>query len=198
MAEKTNKKKTSRDIQAAKSRKRIYEAALAIMVEKGFDETSINDICKSADCSVGAFYHHFPSKDSILEETFRIADKDFDGWKNFPHIKLKGHDLILAYMQSYAELVMQSGLEFSKRFYTGKNKVFIRRGRPMQTRLIEIVSDAMNKKEISLTVSAEKCCENLFLCARGVVLHWCLHEGEFDLKTKMTEISGTILRGMEL
>ncbi len=171
---------------------------MAIMVEKGFDETSIGDICKSAQCSVGAFYHHFPSKDSILEETFRLADKDFDGWKSLNHKGLKGRDLILEYMRSYAELSIQSGLEFSKRFYTSKNKVFIRKGRPMQTKLIEIIETAIMNKEIDLNVSPEECCENLFICARGVVLHWCLHEGQFDIREKMVEISDAVLKGMEL
>jgi AcrR family transcriptional regulator len=197
MAEQSQKRRTSRDIQAEKSRKRIYEAALAIMTEKGFDETSIGDICRSAGCSVGAFYHHFPSKESILEETFRLADRDFEGWIKLSDGSLGGRELILTYMESYAELNIRSGLEFIKQFYTSKNKVFIRKGRSMQTKLIEIIAGAVERGEIRLTVTPEECCENIFVCARGVVLHWGLHEGQFDLKKKMVEMVGYILKGME-
>lgn len=100
-------------------------------------------------------------------------------------------------MESYAQLIINSGLEFIKQFYTSKNKVFIRKGRSMQTRLIEIITHAVERKEIRLGLSPEECCEKLFICARGVVLHWGLHEGQFDLKKEMVRMTDFLLKGME-
>lgn len=191
------KKKTSREKQAELTKQRIYDVGLALFSEKGFDETSIVEICKSADCSVGAFYHYFPSKDSILEETFRIADDDFNAWNKDRAMKSRGRDAVLEYMNTYAELVIKSGLEFSKRFYTWKNKTFIKKGRPMQTRLIELIHEEVESGNIILTVSPEEACEWLFVCARGVVFHWCLYEGDFDLKKRIQKASDRALRGIE-
>lgn len=193
------KEKTSRKRQAEQSKNRIYDAAISIFAEKGFDHTSINDICKKAGCSVGAFYHHFPTKDSILEETFRIADEQFSGWQIINSQDINGYEMIVAYMKAYAEQVSRiSGLEFSKRFYNTDNKIFIRKGRSMQSRLIDIIQSAMTKGDISLELSAEEACDWLFIGARGLVFHWCLNEGEFDLVEKMEIYAKRALRGISI
>ena len=192
------KKKTSRAIKAEKSRERIYDAAFSLIAEKGFNETSIADICRKADCSVGAFYHHFPSKDSILEETFRLADIDDDRWSILNQSDLSGKDQVLMYMASYADLVLETGLDFTKRFYNNGNKTFIKKGRPMHTRLVRIISTAVEKGDLTVKDSPEAVCEKIFMCARGVVFHWCLHEGDFDLKSEMLEMVESVLCGQEM
>ena len=50
---------TSRDEQRIETRKRIYDAAIELFLEKGFETVTIEDIRKKAKVSVGAFYHHF-------------------------------------------------------------------------------------------------------------------------------------------
>lgn len=53
------------DEHMAARRRQILDAALRCFVERGFHRTSILDICKAADLSVGAVYTHFKSKRMI-------------------------------------------------------------------------------------------------------------------------------------
>jgi AcrR family transcriptional regulator len=46
--------------------RRIYLVALDLFRARGFDETTMRDVAKGAGLSLGAAYHHFTSKDSIL------------------------------------------------------------------------------------------------------------------------------------
>jgi AcrR family transcriptional regulator len=48
------------------TRDRIYNAALALFRERGFDATTMRDIAAAADMSLGAAYHYFPSKEAIV------------------------------------------------------------------------------------------------------------------------------------
>ncbi len=48
------------------TRKRILAAALDCFSRKGYDATSLADICTEAGVSKGAFYHHFPTKQAIF------------------------------------------------------------------------------------------------------------------------------------
>lgn len=189
--------KTSRDLQAELSKRRIYDAGIELFSEYGFDQTSVSDICRKAGCSVGAFYHHFSSKENILEETFRIADEQFNERNRNREVAPATRDAVIQYMEEYATLVVSSGLEFTKRFYTWKNKVFIREGRPMQTGLVDLLRRCTEHDEIALTVSPEEACEWIFVCARGVVFHWCLHEGSFDLVARMRDAITRVLSGIE-
>jgi AcrR family transcriptional regulator len=48
------------------TRDRIYNAALTLFRERGFDATTMRDVAAAADMSLGAAYHYFPSKDAIV------------------------------------------------------------------------------------------------------------------------------------
>jgi AcrR family transcriptional regulator len=48
-------------------RRELLDHAQALFFERGYDATSVNDVIAMAGISKGAFYHHFPSKESLLE-----------------------------------------------------------------------------------------------------------------------------------
>jgi AcrR family transcriptional regulator len=56
-------------------KERIIEIGYDLFAENGYDKTSVAQIIKEAGTSKGGFYHHFKSKEDILEIiTFRYID----------------------------------------------------------------------------------------------------------------------------
>jgi AcrR family transcriptional regulator len=55
-----------RQRRSAEIRERLFNAALHLFSEKGFAETTVEDITNVADVGKGTFFNHFPSKDHIL------------------------------------------------------------------------------------------------------------------------------------
>ena len=54
---------------------RILDVAMVLFLEKGYDNTTIQDIVDAlGDLSKGAIYHHFKSKEEIIEA---LGDKLF-------------------------------------------------------------------------------------------------------------------------
>src|SRR6266581_6245169 len=49
-----------------RKREALLEKALALFAERGYEQTSIEQIARSADVAVGGFYQHFTSKRQIL------------------------------------------------------------------------------------------------------------------------------------
>jgi AcrR family transcriptional regulator len=47
-------------------RERLFRAALNLFAQKGFIETTVEDITDGADVGKGTFFNYFPSKDHIL------------------------------------------------------------------------------------------------------------------------------------
>jgi TetR/AcrR family transcriptional regulator, fatty acid metabolism regulator protein len=198
---------------AVESRSRIYEAAIAVIVEKGFEAASIKDIVARAGVSVGAFYHHFASKDAILEENFRLADERFTHFATRSRQKFHADDgdagwlelegataaeRIVDYLGRYGRFVETiTGLDLSLRIYTPRNKLLVKKGRPMQTVLATIIAEAMASGELRTDLGAEKASEWLFIGARGVALHWCLKDGSFNLETAMRDYARRALKGIE-
>ena len=61
----------------AQTRENLITAAQHLMLERGYSATGINDICKEAGVSKGAFYHSFASKEDLavvaLHDYYRVG-----------------------------------------------------------------------------------------------------------------------------
>jgi AcrR family transcriptional regulator len=55
-----------RQRRSADIRERLFLAALDLFAQKGFTETTVEDITEAADVGKGTFFNYFPSKDHIL------------------------------------------------------------------------------------------------------------------------------------
>jgi AcrR family transcriptional regulator len=55
-----------RQRRSAETRERLFRSALDLFAQKGFAETTVEDITEAADVGKGTFFNYFPSKDHIL------------------------------------------------------------------------------------------------------------------------------------
>ncbi len=56
---------------AEDTRRKIYEAAMSLFREKGFDDTTMRDIASKAGVALGGAYYYFSSKDAIVLAFYR-------------------------------------------------------------------------------------------------------------------------------
>ena len=68
-------KKLTRKEQAQLTKKNIYEAAIALIQEKGFENISIEDITTKANTAKGTFYLYFKSKQDLIYHTIYMYDE---------------------------------------------------------------------------------------------------------------------------
>lgn len=61
------------------TRRRIFEAAVSLFREKGFEATTVDEITERADVGRGTFFNYFPKKESVLawlsEEKLLVAEQ---------------------------------------------------------------------------------------------------------------------------
>ena len=55
-----------RERRRLETRERLYRAALELFGERGFLETTVEDITESADVGKGTFFNYFPTKEHVL------------------------------------------------------------------------------------------------------------------------------------
>ena len=48
------------------TRKRLYEKAITLISERGYEATTLRDVAQAADVSVGLIYRYFPSKRAVV------------------------------------------------------------------------------------------------------------------------------------
>ncbi|WMJ77776.1 TetR/AcrR family transcriptional regulator [Sedimentibacter sp. MB35-C1] len=171
----------SRSIQAKKTKEKIYNISIKLFKSKGFDNVTIQDIAKAANVSVGLFYNYYKSKNDILLQQYVKADEIFN---EFVSNGIKGctsKEKIKNYMLFYIEFVEEQPFDFIKILYNNSNTLFIKEGRAMQTLLNPIIEEAIDAGEITVPMKVNEINEYLYQGMRGLIFHWCLYNGSFDI-----------------
>jgi AcrR family transcriptional regulator len=187
---------TKRQIQAQNTQEIIYKTALEMMEEKGFQNLKVEEICKTAGVSIGSFYNCFKSKNDILNEVFRQIDEYF---KNEVEEKFKSgssFDRIRIYFKIYADYNVDRGIEFVKQLYGVRNNLFITKGRYLQKVLQDIIEDGQKSGEITMSMTSDEIVEFLFVSVRGIIYHWCLYDGQFDLVERISDYTNRLLKSI--
>ncbi|HEY3425143.1 MAG TPA: TetR/AcrR family transcriptional regulator [Negativicutes bacterium] len=177
---------TNRQIQAINTKNKIYQVAIHLLEKKGYENITIGEICNDAGVSVGSFYKYFESKNDILTEIYKRADDYF--YNEVIHSLTSTHtlDQIIEYFDYYAKYNEAVGVDTMRQLYNAaNNKMFVKKGRYMQTLLQEIIEKGQDKKEISEEMTIEQITEYLFITARGIIYDWCLHDGQYNLTNAM-------------
>lgn len=180
-----NERYTARQLQAQKTKNKLYKISIELLEKQGYEKLKIEDICKKAGVSVGSFYNYFNSKNDILVEVYKRADNYF---KNEVENNIKSVNILdkivefFDYYGNYNDLV---GIDIMKQLYNSNNKLFPQKGRFMQTLLESLILEGQNKNEISFHMTSEEICNYLFISARGIVYDWCIHNGTYNLKDSM-------------
>jgi AcrR family transcriptional regulator len=59
------------------ARDRLYETAIRMISERGYEATTLREIASEADVSVGLLYRYFPSKQAVIVALYDELSKDF-------------------------------------------------------------------------------------------------------------------------
>jgi AcrR family transcriptional regulator len=69
--------RTGQQSRSQKTQESLLDAAAVLFSEKGVDATSVADVAARAGCSVGAVYHHFRDKKTLLYAVFDRMSEEF-------------------------------------------------------------------------------------------------------------------------
>lgn len=186
--------------QAMETRIKILEIALELFKEKGMHAVKVTDICQEAGVSVGAFYHHFPSKESIIERGYQSIDAYIEEkLRNLSFIDY--HDKILSLFRE-ANLFMESlGWKFIGDVYkytlTTGNKYTLSGQRFPYRFIQESLEEGVASGALPIEIDPPQAAAFLMKLVRGVTFDWCICEGSYSLAEEAAKIVEIILKEYE-
>lgn len=190
---------TTRQKQAVASKLKISEIAIDLMRKKGFEGVTIREICKKAGVSIGAFYHHFESKEKIIEHVFReiegmaeqrvqskIYNNSIDEINAIltESCKILQHELGWAFVaQSYKLIISRQerySLSSERYAYSG---------------IKNAIEKGIKKGELNETTDPKFLSVLIMRLSRGTMIDWCIREGEFELSEAVVKDVEALLSG---
>lgn len=176
-------------------RDRMFEAAVELFVEQGFDETSMDDIAERAGLARTTVFNHFPRKVAFLEEwTLRRRQRAAQSFKGSDRTRRSARTLLGNYFAALAEVNLETRVETSAIMPLGVRQTDILLDHPLSRDLAALIEDADTALAPSATPTQVG--RLLALGYFSAVTRWVAVEPEpFDLAAELAAILDTVLDG---
>lgn len=197
-----NKPLTSRQVNAMKTKKILFNTAKKLFSEKGYYNVTIEEITKKAGTSKGTFYTHYKSKQQIIEEQFKQQDNHYLDL-NLELSKLVTFtDKILFFIEDMykyfnTEFELIHVIYSTQLSYQNKDTFIINENRPLYLILNQIIKDGQEAGEFKDDINPSELTKLINRSIRGTLYDWCLYNGEFDLLESGMELLSIIIEGIK-
>ena len=182
-------------------KKTIVDVIVKLMDEEGMKNVTIKNICDHANISIGAFYHYFNSKDSVVDEMYQVMDEYF----------LYNKDPIVGHFttnEDIIDFVSHFGL-FIEQWGYYANLLIIRTSieNPVENKLAQprrvyevlkdIVLIGIEEKNFSLTMDIDDFISTVFITIRAYLLEWVKKGNDYPVKENMVRHIKWVLQSIE-
>lgn len=189
---------------AIHTKNKLFETAVELIKENGYDNVTISDICEKAGVAKGTFYVHYKSKEDIVKESYYsdmsefvlnqynilISQNEKMGIKEkiekflMSEIMFTNHVGYMvtcrAYVTNLTECISKDSKHFERREFTKKLKMLILEG--------------INQNVFETNQNVEDVFLYLESFTRGLMASWCFSNGEFDIVEKGEKYISEILK----
>ncbi len=190
MEERTNRQK-----QAAATKQKIFRCAVELFAQKSYENVTIQDICRKAEVSVGAFYHHFGSKELIINEGYRLFDQQSEAkWEEgHPEEPLEQVQFLIGEQaRSMEQMGAMASLQYFKNQLSCAEKYILDPERFFNKAIRQAIESAVTSG--LLAGEAEELAEDILGLSRGIIYDWCLHEGAYSLWEREQRVLGMVFK----
>ena len=190
---------TKRQLQALETKNKIYNAAIAIINEKGFNNISIEDITTYANVAKGSFYTYFESKEALVFYTFKQSDEVYE--KAFQKVKDKD------FLSRIVHFIKISYKEYEKRgkgiikamvsnYFTFPDYNFYSKDRDLLKCLNKLIEQGKEQAVLDEDIPTYKYVNLILSTLVGVEVMWCIDDQGSSLSDMIAEAVHVTAMGM--
>ena len=177
-----------------KTKSKITKVAWQLFHEKGYSETTIDDIIAASGTSKGSFYHYYSSKDELLsslsdlfdakyEEVMQTLDQDMNSYDKLLFLCYSVHDMI----EKEIPIGLLSSL-YSSQVVTKGDKHLQNQDRYYFQIITQIIDEGQQRGQITKEMSVRDIQRLYTLAERAIIYDYCICNGNYSLGEYTREI----------
>lgn len=186
------RRKGQKSAKSDKTRERIYQAAMELFRERGFDQATMRDIAGKAGVALGATYYYFRSKEEIVMRFYGELQADNRAYLDDPAVQ-GAKDLEEQVKKIFHHHLDQ--LQANRHFLSGLFRQasnpesplspFSQETRSFREGHIEVLRQVIAKTDMRIDSRlAEYLPKLLWLYFMGIILFWFYDRSEAQRKTR--------------
>ena len=179
---------------ARRTRDHILAQGMALMKERGYQGTTIRDICEAAEVSVGTFYAYFKDKGELFQYNFHEKGPAF---ANFLTVSLTGStacERIMSFVRYYAWLNIGTDREELEHMFLDPELKSFPGNLEAYDVLYSVVTEGQRTGEITDRLDANRIVDMIRVFQRGCVYEWVMGGRGFDLEERLCSYVGQLVQ----
>ncbi len=176
---------TKRQEAAEKNRQKLIDSGRKLIMEKGFDNVSVEDITKDCGLAKGTFYTYFKSKEDLVQlinnNPFEKLEDEVAAMAERPLMEQLNY-----YMINFMEYIENSGIQMARQW---TKNVIDPNARNINNSfskleydtgcLREILVRALSKGKLAKDTPVDTLTNFLINTLYGMMVCWCMSDGKF-------------------
>lgn len=166
---------------------KIARVAWKLFQEKGYDNTTIDEIILQSGTSKGSFYHYYSSKDELLsalpeifdakyEEVIQTLDPEMDSFEKLLQLCYSVHDMI----DEEVPVGLLASL-YSSQVVTRGDRHLLDQNRFYYRMIHQLVDEGQRRGQITTELPYYEIGRLYVLCERAIIYDYCISNGNYSL-----------------
>lgn len=184
--------KPTRKEKAAETKRKIFETAVRLIKENGYNNVTVSGICKSAGVAKGSFYVHYNSKEDIVRDSYYTDMSEYmrQNYAAFLdlHPNASYNERIICFMNLELKFAEYAGYEITCLAYTLNLGTYIPGPSEhlAKRKFSKYLYDAIQKNDDknSSSLSSDEIFYYFESVIRGLMATWCFSNNSFSIVEK--------------
>ncbi len=166
---------------------RIVSTAWKLFYQKGYNDTTVDEIIEKSNTSKGSFYYYFKTKDELLgslsdvlddyyEELDQTMDPDMNSLDKLLQLNYEVHKLI----EDTINIDILASM-YSTQIVSSGDRHLLDQSRTYYKLIQRIIQEGQEKHEITTELSVAEITHYYSMCERAIISDWCLTQGSYSL-----------------
>lgn len=187
--------------QHKKTKKDLQKKALDLFESQGYDNVTIDQICKELGLTKGAFYYYFRSKSDILLKSYMYSEGNLMNYYN-DRIHLPVQEQLKALFDWYISYFSSEDFKkinvFTKTQLENYNKKYSITNIAQLMILNNIINKGIQNGTFKKDVDATEMSNFIYTYISGVSYLWNVNNGKIDIAKELTKFYNKFLLPMLL
>ena len=197
---------TKRYLKGKQTKQKIFDVAKALILSKGYQQVTVDEICAACALSKGAFYIHYSSKEEIVKQLYREDIQEFIQEKFDQFVK--GHpeanalDKLKAFVRIALSFAPFAGVELTRLAHiinlssTSDDASYLADCLKPQW-LYDIVDEGAGKSLLRAELTKEETVNYLYTYITGALVAWCQSGDSYDIVQMEHKSVDMLIRGLQ-